>query len=179
MKGIQDPRKKLSSLLSLDIPNYDILEPSLKTAFSILVDEPSYSVTVLVPNYNYEFLMSPIREFEERLIAERTANFDVMTRQIIRRVEALTFAIIGAKTPDGNNFSFLTFEEKIALKQILLSLPTPVIDYLYAAFEKMMAKYREKIREILGGSPEEVLTRGFFQENLGDTEGNEFQSYNG
>ena len=174
MKGNQDPRKRISALLNLDLPAFETIDQDLRNAFSILIDEPIYTVIVKVPGYDYEFELAPLREYEERLIAERTANLDVLTKQIIRRVEALTLSIIGVRTPNGETYSFLEITEKAALKQILLSLPTPIIDYLYLAFERMMAKYREKIREILGGSPEEVLTRNFFPKDMDNTEGNEF-----
>lgn len=164
--------KKLENILYSNIPNFNTLDVSLKEAFSILIDEPVMTHVIIIPNTNFKFYLEPLREWEEREVERVLANYDAYTKERLRKVEVLTFSIVGAESPDGQTFSFATPDEKFQLRTLLLSFHPQVIDFLYQFYLRLRMKYVERVNALFGTTVEEALTKGFFQEVVGNNESN-------
>lgn len=159
--------KRLSEVHLFDVPDETIFSqrPELEV-FKVLIEEPFVHREFYLPGFNFKFVLAPLREFEQRIVAMRIANYDNATKELLKRIEVLTYSIVAIVTPSGTAFEFLDIHEKIILRNLLLSFPPDIVEYLYLAYQLVEAEQKKRISEIIGGNPQEVLAKGFFQEAM-------------
>ncbi|MEM2153924.1 MAG: hypothetical protein QXY76_03350 [Nitrososphaeria archaeon] len=159
-----NPEKDFEGLLfepyvDLEYPRLQDLPPDFLAEFQELIDIGSEVWSEEISGYVFKFGM--LSEWEERAVQRALNNFDLISRAKLNRIEVLTRAIISITTPSGKTFSFLSKSEKMALRNILNAIKPPIIEALYAAYEKGAREIKTKIETFLerkGGD----LDKGFF-----------------
>ena len=115
-----------------------------------------------VEMFGFKWFMVRLDEYENRILTRRTANYDLMTKGYLERVDILNRAIVRTiRITDNKIFDFYSEDEKISLRHLLLSIDPLLITELYEAYTAGSMQIEEQFRKQFPNIRDQ-FKKGFF-----------------